>query len=339
MKILFVGVLDVDWSTNHPMKRVLESLGHTVTPFNYRTIADKYNLMKRPLSELLDRCIDKLASFLRSSRVPVQLDWYYNRKGRKEMNELLLETAKHGQFNLVLFCKTDSVNYRLLTEINRYSPTWYFFMDPMDQARRINAVAYAKRATWASATFSDVTEYFKNTGARAYWITQGADTDVFTHKETSKSYDVVFVGTKTTKRFRYVEALRKAGITVVCFGEGWENGPVYQAELVDIYCKSRVVLNFCRPGSGFSIRIFQVMGAGVFLLSEYCSDMEDLFERGVHLDWFKDTQELVEKTHYYLNDNQSLKTISSAGYDFVHKNYSWENIINDICEIVETQHE
>lgn len=339
MKILFVGVLDVDWSTNRPMKRVLEGLGHIVVDFNYRTIAQQHNQKKRLSNNLLDGWIDRSASFLRSSKTPIKIDWYYKRNGRKEMNDLLLETVKKDQFDLVLFCKTDSVNYRLLPEINRYSPTWYFFMDPMDQARRINAVAYAKRATWASATFSDVTEYFKNAGARAYWITQGVDTNVFMHNETSKSYDVVFVGTKTTKRFRYVEALRKAGIIIVCFGEGWENGPVYRAELVDIYCKSRVVLNFCRPGSGFSIRIFQVMGAGAFLLSEYCSDMEDIFERGVHLDWFKDTQELVEKACYYLNDNQSLKTISSAGHDFVRKNYSWENIINDICEIVETQHE
>jgi hypothetical protein len=332
MKILFVGVLDVDWSTNCSMKRALENLGHTVIDFNYRTIADKYNYDNID-NTLLDKWVDKLASFLRSGKTPLQLSWYFKRNGRKQMGELLLEEVKKGPFDLVLLSKTDIVNYRLLPEINNYCPTWYFFMDPMAQARRINAKAYAVRATWASATFSEAAEYFKKAKAKAYWITQGADTDVFKPKETEKVYDVVFVGAKTSKRSRYIKVLRKAGIDVVCFGQGWDNPPVYQEELVDIYSKSRIVLNFCRPGIGFSIRVFQVLGTGSFLLSEYCRDLGKFFKAGYHMDWFRDDTELVDKTRYYLQERTHRREIAIWGREYVQENYSWENIMEKILNI------
>lgn len=173
-------------------------------------------------------------------------------------------------------------------------------MDPMDQALRINAKEYAVRSTWSSATFSDVTEYFKKAGAKACWITQGVDTDIFYPKDLPKIYDIVFVGTKSKKRLRYINALKKESISVSCFGEGWENSPVYQEKLADIYRKSRIVLNFCRPGAGFSIRAFQVMGAGAFLLSEYCTDLDNYFVPCKHMDYFKTEGEMLQKHGYIL---------------------------------------
>ncbi len=90
MKILFVGVLDVEWSTNCSMKHAMEGLGHTVVDFNYRTIADRYscnNVANKPLG----KWVDKSASFLRSGKIPLRLSWYFKRNGRKQMNQALLE--------------------------------------------------------------------------------------------------------------------------------------------------------------------------------------------------------------------------------------------------------
>jgi hypothetical protein len=333
MKILFVGVLDVEWSTNCSMKHELENIGHKVISFNYRTIAKEYAAKKS--DTVINRLIDKGTSFLRSSRIPFNFDWYFLKKGRKEMNILLLDKIKKEKYDMILLSKTDSVDYNLLTEINKYSPTWYFFMDPMDQAVRINAAKYAKNSTWASATFSDVHEHFEKNGANSYWITQGVDTEVFKPEKTEKIYDVVFAGTKDYRRRRYVESLRKVGVSVNCFGEGWGNKSVYQEQLVDIYRESRIVLNFCREGRGFSIRVFQIMGSGAFVLSEYCLDLETIFKKGVHLDWFKDEMEMVEKVKYYLQKDEEREKIAQNGCRLVHGNYSWNKIMKDITDIVE----
>ena len=105
-------------------------------------------------------------------------------------------------------------------------------------------------------------EEFRKAGANAFWIPQGLDPDEFYPAQSDKDLDVVFVGSRDRKRQDFVAVLRRAGIRVTCFGQGWENGPRYRDELADIYRRSKVVLNFCREGAGFSIRVLQVMGAG-----------------------------------------------------------------------------
>lgn len=334
MKVLLVGVLDVEWSTNCSMKRALEKLGHTVIDFNYRTVSSEFSPGKTFFGELSDKWIDKAASYLRSTRSPLTSSYYFRRNGRRRMNQLLLDTVKWDAFDLVLLSKTDTVDYRTVDDLNRYSRTWYYFMDPMDQAVRINAAEYAARATWASATFSDVHKHFKRKGAVSYWISQGVDTDVFYPEAKTKKFDVVFAGSKTESRSYYIHALRSAGFTVTCFGAGWENPPVYQEELVDIYRKSRIVLNLCREGSGFSIRVFQVMGTGAFMLSEYCPDLETYFKQGEHLDWFKDKNEMTAGILYYLENKEERSRIALSGQRLVYEKYSWDKIMQQILTIV-----
>lgn len=333
MRVLIVGVLDVPWSTNVSMKHALEKSGHFVEAFNYRTVEAQYKKSCFITNTFVDKWLDKAFSFLRSARLPFNSTLYYRRSGRKKMNQLLLDTVKKNSLDLVLFSKTDTVDYTILPEVNKNAPTWYFFMDPVDQAVRINAGAYASRATWASATFSDVADYFRKAGADAHWITQGVDVSIFCPKNVPKVYDIVFVGTKTSKRSLYISALRNAGISVTCFGEGWENKPVYQDELVDIYQKSRIVLNFCRSGKGFSIRVFQVMGAGTFLLSEHCTDLEQFFKKAEHLDMFASEDEMIRKAKTYLKDDSRRESIARNGCNLVYQEYSWEVIMKKIIEL------
>jgi len=333
MRILFVGILDVEYSTNCSMKRELENMGHEIIPFNYRTVAKEY--MTKKSHTIMDRWIDKGASFLRSSRMPFNFSWYFLRNGRKEMNQLLFDDIKKNKYDLVFLSKPDLLDYKLVSEFRRYAPVWYYFMDPIDQAIRINARAYAIRSTWASATFSDVTKYFKKSDANAYWITQGVDAEIFKPEKTEKIYDVVFVGSKDEhKREQYIDYLKKNRIKVTCFGKGWENKSVYQEQLVDIYRKSRVVLNFCREGKGFSIRVFQVMGTGTFMLSEYCSDIDVFFRRGEHLDFFETKEEMLLKIKKYLKDENQREEIAQNGCRLVHSDYSWTKKMKDIDNIL-----
>ena len=116
MKILFVGVFDKDWSTNLSMQRTLEALGHTVVPFNYRTISDGYDSSNMPFGHFVDRWLDKLASFLRSERVPFDFGWYYKRGSRNKMNEQLCREVRDNKYDLVLLSKTDTVNYKIIPE-------------------------------------------------------------------------------------------------------------------------------------------------------------------------------------------------------------------------------
>lgn len=332
MKILLVGVLDISWSTNCSMQRALESLGHTVSGFNYRTVTREH-----AAGAVQRRVGDKALSFLRSAYMPFAIDWYYRRSGRREMNEALLAKVREEKFDLIILSKTDTVNFRLIPFLNQYAPTWYFFMDPLSQALRINAPLYARFSTWASATFSDVAAHFVAAGADAVWLMQGVDPEVFKAAPIEKTHDVTFVGTRTQKRHKFIAALRDAGIGVQCVGEGWGHPPLYEAQLVKVYQESRIVLNFCQVGQGFSIRVFQVMGSGAFLLSEYCPDLKAIFQRGEHLDWFSNKEELIERVKYYLARPDESAKIAAAGNRIVHEKYTWKTVMNSLVSKVERE--
>jgi len=333
MKILFVGVLDIPWSTNIPMTREFERLGHKVIPFNYRTIAMSYALAQNSRKYKIK---DKVTSFLRRLPIPAGFrTLYYHVNGREDMNKQLLREVQQGSYDLVFFAKADSVDYRLIPEINKHSTSWYFFMDPPDQARRIIAKKYAKLATWSSATFSDVNDSFKRYGAHSHFITQGVDKSIFTPENIEKRIDVIFVGTKDKSRWRIIDFLKNNGVRVECYGDGWINGPIYQQLLNEKYKQSRIILNLCRRGMGFSIRVFQAMGSGSFLLSEHCRDLDEMFIRKEHLDWFETPKECLDLICNYLAHEREREIIASNGSKYVLEKYSWKEIIKKICGIIE----
>jgi len=335
MKILFVGVLDLHWSTNVEMKKALEELGHEVEAFNYRTIADQNN-SGYSRTRLFKMLIDKPASFLRRFNcLPILNGLYFKICGRAQMNKLLIQKVAQEKYDLILLAKADSVNYRFLPVLNMHSRTCYFFMDAMDQVRRVNASAYAQRATWASSTFSDVADHFQQVNEQSYWIMQGIDPERFTVRPQHRpyKYDVVFVGTYNTERARIIGLLKDHEINLVCFGTGWKNDPVFADKLVSIYQESKIVLNLTRIGDGFSVRVFQAMATGAFMLSEYCVDLEKVFKRETHLDWFRDETELVEKIKMYLNESEKRRSIAEQGAERVHKNHTWKHVMQDIVDI------
>lgn len=335
-----MGVQDVAWSTTVEMKKALIELGHRVDDFNYRSVSNNY-IPPWQRNAVFTFFFNKLFSFFR------RLDWlprgikrpYFNILGRKQMHNLLIKQVESKKYDLVLLAKTDTIDPSTIAEItNRRLKTWYYFMDPMDQVKRINAARYAASSTYASATFSDVWEVFLKHNPNSYWMTQGIDPDTFYPTEgEEKAIDVIFAGTKTEKREGYISEIRKRGIQVICYGGGWENPPIYQSELVNKYHQSRIVLNLCRDGKGFSIRVFQAVGSGAFLLSDYCEDLKHIFARGEHLDWAETPEEMADKVIYYLEQAEQREAIAAEGCAFVQQEKSWKKLLAELLTFVENK--
>jgi len=336
MKILFIGVFYTEWSTHHPMVKALRKQNHQVIKFDYRYLALKFQKVKHPLYlRGFKKYFDKL---LKSKiQIPQKIrSLKFHLFGNHEMNNFLLESVKNGNFDLVFFCKADTVNYGLINKINKYAKTWYYFMDPLKILNEIEAYKYAKLCNWSSASGSNLNELFKKYGANSFFVTQGLNPNVFkkNNKVMSKKIGVIFVGTATSKRKNAIKFLEKNNIEVLSFGNGWKNPPIYLDELVDNYQKSKIILNFTREKVGFSIRNFQVLGTGSFLLSEYCLDLEKLFKKGEHLDWFKSDNELVYLINYYLENDEIREKIAFEGNKYARENFSWEKVMKKIIKIV-----
>ena len=103
MKILFVGILDVPWSTSFPLMREFDKKGHQVAPFDFRSIAKQHSKDRKNIQYVIR---NKLGRFLRKSCIPFDnLNRYFLKiNGYYEMNADLLLEVRQGKYDLVFFC-------------------------------------------------------------------------------------------------------------------------------------------------------------------------------------------------------------------------------------------
>lgn len=333
LNILFVGVLDLPWSTNLPMMREFQKKGHRVIPFNYRTIVRKYDEHEKNYRYLFK---EKLGNLLRKPCMPRKLQhFYYKSNTRRQMNNELLSKVKSDRYDLVFFSKAGGIDWQILPEINKYANTWYWFMDPIKTAREMHAIEFASECTWCSATFSNVHDYFKTHNKNSYFITEGFDLSLYNEEcIVNKEIELIFVGGKDDKRKKIIDYLKKNDTNIVWFGPGADNPPIYLDELKAKYKQSKLILNFTRDKYGFSDRVFQAMGLGSMVLSEYCYDIEKLFDQGKHLDWFRTKEDCLSKIRYYLENEDIREKIANEGTKHVKTHFSWTNTIDKILKIV-----
>ena len=325
MKILLVGSFENKWSTNIEMKKYFTRSGENVTTFDFRKTANLN--IKFYEKNILFLIFNKFLSFCR--RIPLLKNTlgklYYKILGRSEMKDKLLK-LKEKKFDLVIFLKTDTLDPSVISNFSINHKTWYYFMDPPYVSFRINAPQYVKNAIFASATFSDLAKNFKKINKNSFHIRQGFDEDIFKKLNKDKTIDLLFVGTKDKKREKNINYLRQY-FKIRCYGKGWENKPVFHKKLNILYNSSKIVLNFNRPGDGFSVRVFQILGSGSFVITEYCKDLSNVFRNKNNLIWYKNLNQLKELCNFYLRyENKRIRT-SKNSYDFVKKNYTWDNII------------
>lgn len=138
-------------------------------------------------------------------------------------------------------------------------------------------------------------------------------------------YPVSFVGSAYGNRRKWIDAMRRRGIEVNCFGYGWESGPVAAEDVPRIIRESVISLNFADSGLVFEglmphrsrqikARVFEVPGAGGFLLTESADGLERFFTPDKDITLFQDEAELAQKIEYYLSHPALRDDIAAAGH-------------------------
>ena len=140
-KIAIVGVLDRPESTNVWFGRGFKQNGWDVIPINYRTLIST--------------------------------------NGEEAFYDYLLFCVDHVKPDLVLFSKINNVAPFIVKKVNNKIPTWYWFMDNIQVANAIQAVEYAKRAAFVSATSSEVVDLFEKYNSNTKLIIEGYEPEIF----------------------------------------------------------------------------------------------------------------------------------------------------------------
>lgn len=108
----------------------------------------------------------------------------------------------------------------------------------------------------------------------------------------------------------------------------------YWSEMPKVFRMSKINLNFTIPNikSGIPLRVWDVLGAGGFLLTNYQAEIPYFFEEGKDLVCFDGIEDLKEKVGYYLTHEEERQAIAAQGYRKVKEQHNYiERIRQMLC--------
>lgn len=110
----------------------------------------------------------------------------------------------------------------------------------------------------------------------------------------------------------------------------------YWSEMPKVFRMSKINLNFTIPNikSGIPLRIWDVLGCGGFLLTNYQAEIPYYFKEGEDLVCFDGLEDLCEKVGYYLEHEEERKRIAWNGYHKVREKHSYIERIRTILDTV-----
>lgn len=108
----------------------------------------------------------------------------------------------------------------------------------------------------------------------------------------------------------------------------------YWEEMPKVFRGSKINLNMTIPNikSGVPLRVYDILGAGGFCITNFQAELPMYFENEKHLVWYYNNQDLFEKVEFYKNHDTLRENIATEGYEFVKENCSYEQRITEILD-------
>lgn len=103
----------------------------------------------------------------------------------------------------------------------------------------------------------------------------------------------------------------------------------YYMQMPYVFKCSKINLNISLRSihSGIPLRIFDIMGCGGFVLTNYQEDLLQFFEPDVDFVYYEDYEDLLQKADYYLSHDQEREQIAKNGYEKVKQAHTFEQRI------------
>lgn len=122
-------------------------------------------------------------------------------------------------------------------------------------------------------------------------------------------------------------------------GVTYRGGVDYWTEMPKVFRRSKINLNFTIPNivTGIPLRVWDVLGAGGFLLTNYQAELPYYFEDKKDLVCFENLQQLKELTAYYLSHEEERREIARHGYETVKKQHSYRERLTVLLETIEKE--
>lgn len=107
-------------------------------------------------------------------------------------------------------------------------------------------------------------------------------------------------------------------------------------EMPKIFYLSKINLNITSKPirTGIPWRVWDILSAGGFVLTNYQEEIPEYFEIGTDLETYTSEKELLEKIQYYLEHHEEREMIAKNGYIKAKENYSLQTRISQMLKII-----
>jgi len=178
--------------------------------------------------------------------------------------------------------------------------------------------------------------WYQAEGCPAMYFPEASDPAIFgPMPELPKVHDVSFVGGCYGVRERTVRALRRAGIRVAAFGNGWEGGRIDNDGMVRLFVQSKLVLGVgtighCADFFALKLRDFDAPMSGSAYLTHNNADLHGLYDVGREIATYRDIDECVDRARALLADDDARECMARSGRDRALRDHTWDRRFRDL---------
>jgi len=174
---------------------------------------------------------------------------------------------------------------------------------------------------------------YKNYGFNVESLYHGVSKKYIVDPDTKRDIDISFVGRMDRPgRSELLSLLSDKGFSVSVFGFGTKNGYISSKKMMEIYGRSKIVLNLTSVSTNIPFtdsnrtiknllkqrkgRIYEGMISGALVLTEPVFSLSIIGVNGEDFVVFNSSKELIHYVDYYLNNNKRL-IIARSGFEKV----------------------
>ena len=298
------------------------------------------------------------------------IDESAERVGRTKMHQQLVDTVRDQRPDLVFFFLYENeLSPKLVDAITAETLTFNWFAD--DSWRfEIFSKAWAPHFSLVGTTDPNALERYRSAGISNVIATQWAcNHHRYAPLHDEKDLQAVFIGQAHGDRVERVRALRDAGVDVKVWGHGWPGGRIDFEEMVRIYSRAQIALNFAAGSapkqfsdrlkfvafSGRRIanpltyparlaalkrralpqikgRTFEIPGCSTLLVTDHVPGLETYYVPDKEIIAARNTEDMVDQTVAILEDPISAQQMANAGFHRTIRDHTYERRFHHIFD-------
>ena len=220
----------------------------------------------------------------------------------------IVEVCQTKRPKVVFVSKGAGISVNCIHRIKSISRTVLWYMDPLDDNWNQELKDKIDACHLVCCGLFGVYKEAKKINPLCHFVHEGFDDESDFPHELGQRWEVSLIGQAKGKRAIYQVAI---GFKVI--------GGAYGTDHAIAVARSKINLNFVVNNSGCSDRVYKILAAGGFLLSEDWPGREHDFVDGQDLVIFCGLNDLNRKIHFYLEHENKRMVIAGQGMKSVQR--------------------